>query len=188
MQNTNLLQGDQVRLTALSEEDLPLLWHWYQDAGFLRLLNATPAQPRSKKQLRSWIENSSASDRDMTLAIRTLDDDRLLGYVELDGILWNQGVASLSIAIGNRDAWGRGYGREALALILRFAFQELNLHRIGITVFSYNQRAIALYESLGFQKEGAMREFVHRDGQRHDMLVYGLLRHEWRAPGEEAGN
>jgi RimJ/RimL family protein N-acetyltransferase len=66
-----------------------------------------------------------------------------------------------------------------MRLALDFAFRELNLHRICLTVFSYNPAAIKLYESLGFTREGVYREHLQRDGQRHDMILYGLLRREW---------
>jgi RimJ/RimL family protein N-acetyltransferase len=62
---------------------------------------------------------------------------------------------------------------------LRFAFHELNLFRVCLTVFSYNAAAIALYEQLGFTREGTYREHIERDGQRYDMVLYGLLRPEW---------
>jgi len=67
-----------------------------------------------------------------------------------------------------------------MQLALQFAFNELNLHRLQLTVFSYNDRAIALYEKLGFQREGVYREFLQRDGERHDMYLYGLLLREWQ--------
>jgi RimJ/RimL family protein N-acetyltransferase len=66
-----------------------------------------------------------------------------------------------------------------MTLALDFAFKELNLHRIQLTVYSYNPRAIRMYEKLGFQLEGTYREFLLRDGQHYDMLLYGLLSHEW---------
>jgi RimJ/RimL family protein N-acetyltransferase len=62
---------------------------------------------------------------------------------------------------------------------LNYAFSELNMHRIQLTVFSYNERAIALYERLGFRREGTHREQILRDGKRYDMYLYGLLRREW---------
>jgi RimJ/RimL family protein N-acetyltransferase len=68
-----------------------------------------------------------------------------------------------------------------MELLLDFAFNEINLHRVFLTVFSYNQRAIRLYEKLGFQREGIYREHLQRDGQRFDMLHYGILRREWAA-------
>jgi RimJ/RimL family protein N-acetyltransferase len=66
-----------------------------------------------------------------------------------------------------------------MLLILRFAFHELNLHRVQLTVFEYNARAIALYERLGFRREGTYRETLLRDGKRFDMYLYGMLSHEW---------
>ena len=74
---------------------------------------------------------------------------------------------------------------EALRLMLRFAFHELNLHRLQLTVFAYNEAAIRLYERLGFQREGAFREYLLRDGKRYDMLLYGLLAREWEAQSKD---
>ena len=85
----------------------------------------------------------------------------------------------MGLGIGDQSNWGQGYGYEAAQLALAFAFHELNLHRVQVTVFSYNERSIALFEKLGFQREGVFRERLQRDGQRHDMLLYGLLRPEW---------
>ncbi len=99
--------------------------------------------------------------------------------LELDSILWNQGCGWIAIGFGNREHWGKGYGGEALRLLLDYAFGELNLHRVQLTVFAYNERAIALYEKLGFVREGVYREFLLRDGVRYDMYLYGLLRREW---------
>ncbi|MEP7191056.1 MAG: GNAT family protein, partial [Roseiflexaceae bacterium] len=113
--------------------------------------------------------------------VRLLDGDELLGIVELDSILWPHRHTWVSIAIGEATNQGHGYGAEALGLALQFAFQELNLHRVQLTVFSYNQRAIALYEKLGFQREGIFREHLERDGTRFDMYLYGILRPEWLA-------
>jgi len=90
-------------------------------------------------------------------------------------------VAWLGIGIGMREYWDRGLGSEALALALRYAFHEMNLHRLTLTVLAYNTRAIHLYEKLGFRHEGTFREFGLRDGKRYDMLLYGLLRREWEA-------
>jgi RimJ/RimL family protein N-acetyltransferase len=179
MNTTKLLSGARVRLDALAEGDLPVLAQWYQDAEFLRLFDATPAAPRTEQALRQWLADRSRSQESFLLGVRLLDGDELIGVVELDGILWSQQVGWLSIGIGAPERRGQGYGAEALRLLLNFAFGELNLHRVQLTVFSYNSPAIALYEKLGFQREGAYREFLQRDGQRYDMYLYGLLRREW---------
>ena len=176
---TNLLSGARVRLTACTSADLPTIVRWYQDADFLRLFDARPASPQPEAALAQWLEDQHKATDAFLFAVRPLDGDDLIGFVELDGILWTQQTGWLSIAIGERTHRGRGYGYEAMQLTLAFAFGELNLHRVQLTVFSYNAPAIGLYEKLGFQREGVYREFVQRDGQRYDMYLYGMLRREW---------
>lgn len=177
----NLWEGKLVRLTGLTKEDAKEMARWRNDAGFLRLLDATAARPVSEDQLSKWIEDEQKNDRSYQFAIRRTADDALIGQIGLDSILWSHGVAWLSVEIGERANWGKGYGSEAMHLILNFAFRELNLHRVQLTVFAYNSRAVALYEKLGFQREGVHREFMQRDGSRYDMYLYGLLRREWEA-------
>jgi len=176
-----LLVGQNIRLAALEPEDLPILARWYQDAEFLRLFDAVPAAPRTHSALQEWLEERRRARDSFVFGVRLLAGDELIGIVELDGILWNQQISWLSIGIGDAARRGHGYGAEALRLALDFAFGELNLHRVQLTVFSYNTAAIALYEKLGFQREGTYREFLQRDGMRHDMYLYGLLRREWDA-------
>lgn len=181
MRSTNILCGARVRLAPPIADDAPSIARWHADAEFLRLFDARPAYPQSEAELARWLEDRRREEGTYFFAMRPLDGDELLGIVELDGIMWPHRHAWLSIAIGEARNRGRGYGADALALILRFAFDELNLHRVQLSVFSYNQPAIALYEKLGFIREGAYREHLRRDGAWYDMYLYGMLRHEWEA-------
>ena len=176
---SRLLAGQHVRLTAITDDDLPALVRWYEDTAFLRLFDAVPAYPLTTKQLAEIIAEEQKSKTGFVFAVRRLDDSTLIGYVELDGIIWSQGTGWVSIGIGDPAHQGRGYGSEALRLVIDFAFGELNLRRVQITVFSYNASAIHVYEKLGFRREGVFREFIRRDGQLHDMILFGLLRREW---------
>ena len=187
MEITNILKGKFVRLAPLTREDPPVFTRWYEDAGFSRLLDAVPAVPKSKEKWEKWLEETEENQNTYVLGIRLLKKDELIGYVELDGILWNHRTCWLGIGLGERANWGKGYGREAMQIALKLAFHELNLHRVQLSVFSYNQRAIELYETLGFTKEGAFREMLERDGQRYDMYLYGLLREEWNEHGSGLG-
>jgi RimJ/RimL family protein N-acetyltransferase len=181
MISDNLWVGKTVRLTGFAKSDAGLLARWHEDAGFLRLIDAPHARPRSEEEIQKWFDEWQKSERTIAFAVRLLEDDTLLALASLEGILWSHGVAWLAIGIGDREQWGKGYGREAMTLILQYGFNELNLHRIQLTVFEYNERAIALYEKLGFRREGVYREFMKRDGKRYDMYLYGLLRPEWEA-------
>lgn len=175
------LRSARLRYTAMTEDDLPLLATWDLDGATLRQLDSGPGVPRNVTQLGEWMRGSQARKDGYLFALRPLDSDEMLGYIELDGIQWSHGVTWFSILIGDPANRGKGYGSEALEWLLRFAFHELNLYRVQLSVFAYNSAAIRVYERAGFQLEGRFREFLARDGQRHDMLLYGILRPEWEA-------
>lgn len=177
----NLFVGTRVRLTAVEPRDMSTITRWYGDGRFMRLYDADAAMPKTEREVTDTITAQQKSKTTFVFAMRPLERDTLFGYVELDGILWPQGTGWIAIAIGDEAQRGQGYGTEAMRLLIDFAFGELNLRRVQLTVFGYNTAAIALYERIGFTREGAFREFVRRDGQMHDMLLYGLLRREWEA-------
>jgi RimJ/RimL family protein N-acetyltransferase len=111
--------------------------------------------------------------------IQTLANDQGIGFVGMDGINWVHGEAWLGIGIGDRRFWGQGYGTEAVRLILKYGFGELNLYRISLNVFDYNGRAIGSYQKAGFKIEGRARSAVKRDGKRWDLVFMGILGSEW---------
>jgi RimJ/RimL family protein N-acetyltransferase len=179
MLTKNILHGPRIRLTAIAKADLATISIWYEDAAYSRMFDATPAVPKSQVQLEQWLEGVYKAKDSFLFAVRPLNEELLLGYVELDTILWAHQNCWVGIGLGNREHWGQGYGRESMELALNFAFHELNLYRVQLTVFSYNERAINLYDKLGFKREGVFRDFIQRDGRRHDMILFGLLRQEW---------
>ncbi len=180
MMQSNLLRGEKVRLTAVTQSDLPTLSQWWADADFLRLYDSVPAYPKTEAQLAKRVEEGQQGETTFLFGIRPLTGGALIGLLELDGVMWTHGTTFVSIAIGDKENRGKGYGREAMQLGLDFAFRELNLHRVCLTVFSYNEAAIKLYEGLGFVREGVYREHLQRDGRRYDMILFGLLRAEWQ--------
>lgn len=177
----DILRGERVRLDLVRRDDLPAIAAWWSDGEAQRRFDAVPATPRRVEQMERWLDTPAEPSTTYRFTIRTIPGDWLIGAVAIEDILWNQRVGWVSLLIGEASARGKGFGREAMELALRFAFHELNLHRLQLTVFDYNAPAIALYERLGFVREGAFREFLERDGRRYDMLLYGLLRTEWQA-------
>ncbi len=176
----NLLHGEKVRLTAVDPNDLATVARWWHDPEFLRLYSTEPVVPRNEDQLSRRFDLSQTSPNAFLFAIRPLEGDDLVGLLEFDGIDWVHRTTFVSIGIGEAHYRGQGYGRDTMRLALRFAFTEMNLHRVCLTVFSYNESALSLYESLGFTREGVYREHVERDGRRHDMILFGILRREWQ--------
>ena len=120
--------------------------------------------------------------------IRTLDGDQLIGNCSLMQTDWRNRKAVLGIGIGDKAYWGKGYGSEATALLMEYAFDELNLHRVELEVYDFNERARRAYEKVGFVHEGICREALFRDGAYHDIHIMGLLREDWVRLHNEKGN
>lgn len=183
----DLFEGKLVRLAAPREDDVQVLARWSHDAEYLRAVDTDLARPISTEEAARSFPGSDANT--VAFRIRTLEDDRLIGFVSIHSIEWNNRAALLAIGIGQREYRGRGYGTDALRLVLRYAFDELNLLRLGLDVISNNTAAIRTYEKVGFVHEGCMRRAVLRDGCHHDRLIMGLLRDEWQKhlAGRSAG-
>ena len=178
----DLFQGERVRLTAEEAQVLAdAMSKWSRDTEYWRLLASDAAHTFSVKSSKEWFEKELVKENPerFFFAIRRLEDDQLIGVIDLGGIQWTHGDAFVAIGLGEREYWGKGYGTDAMRVILRYAFTELNLHRVSLDVFEYNPRAMKAYEKAGFGYEGRTRGMLLRDGKRWDMIFMGILREEW---------
>lgn len=116
-----------------------------------------------------------------TMAVHIRATDRLIGSCAFSQLDPDNGSALYHITIGEKDAWGQGYGSDATRLMLEHAFEHLNLHRVALSVFAFNERAIRAYRRAGFVAEGRAREAIWRDGRYWDEITMSILDHEWRA-------
>lgn len=180
VQIESLFAGERLDMIALEERDAQIISHWYDDPEFARRFEATPARPRAAAEIAARILAARDSQEDYLFGFRLRTSGALVGWGALDGINWRNRVAWLAVAL-SPDYWGQGLGYEAMRLMLGYAFRELALHRVQLTVFADNTPALRLYERVGFRREGVYREYLLRDGQRVDMLLMGLLAHEWDA-------
>ena len=174
----DLYHGSLVRITAKYAYDDETMTRWYEDSDFVRNVDTDIAFPYSEEELAPFSKRSATS---FPFIVRLLDDDKPIGFVSLHDIEWNNRAGSLAIGFGLPQYRGKGYGSDALALILRFAFWELNLHRVGLDFIDYNAQGRRLYEKLGFVEEGRQRARVYRDGNRWDLVMMGITRPEWEA-------
>lgn len=185
--STGMFQGKLVRLSSEDPQVMAEAFsRWNQNSEYFRLLDSDPAHLWSVKKLKEWFEKELDSDfpEDLLFGIRTLAEDKLIGFIAFDGINWTDRDSYVAIGIGEPDFWSKGYGSDAMRLMLRYGFNELNLHRISLTVFEQNPRGIRSYEKCGFKHEGRIRDFLLRDGKRSDMLHMGILRSEWDKLGQ----
>jgi RimJ/RimL family protein N-acetyltransferase len=181
----DLFRGKLVRLTAENPEVMAGAFsRWAMDTEYFRLLDSDPPRLYSEKKWKEWLEKDlehlqNAYPSDLFFSIRTLEDDRLIGFTGFFDLYWQQGDSLIAIALGDRADWGKGYGTDAMRLMLRYAFTELNLRRVTLIVFEYNPRAIRSYEKAGFVMEGRIRGAMQREGKRWDFLFMGVLREDW---------
>jgi RimJ/RimL family protein N-acetyltransferase len=181
--STPLFEGEMVRLVSPEPElAAERIAKWMCDSEFVRLMDTDPARLLSVDKYKEWFEKDMVDDEkndELFFLIQTFPENQPIGLIGLDGIRWTHGDAWVGIGLGERDYWGKGYGSDAMRILLRYAFSELNLHRLSLSVFEYNRRAIRSYQKVGFVDEGRARQFLNRDGQRYDLLFMGILRAEW---------
>ncbi|MBI5840532.1 MAG: GNAT family N-acetyltransferase [Chloroflexi bacterium] len=178
----DILTGSLVRLASLDAEELGKAYgNWRRDSEFMRLIDMRADGMYSGKKQQDVFEKMLDDDPQAHhyFSIRSLEDNRLLGDINLDVTNWSTRDAFVGLGIGERADWDKGYGTDAMNIILRFAFTEVNLRRVTLTVFEYNPRAIRSYEKAGFQHEGRIRRAILRDGKRWDVFYMGILRDDW---------
>ncbi|MBI3161177.1 MAG: GNAT family N-acetyltransferase [Chloroflexi bacterium] len=179
----DIFKGELVRLSAVDPDELGKAYSvWTRDSELTRLMDASAMRLASAKTASSFFEKQLGDVTPMQyyFTIRALDDNRLLGDINLDVVNnWLGRNAFVGLAIGSREHWGKGYGTDAMKVMLRFAFTEINLNRVTLNVFEYNPRAIRSYEKAGFKHEGRLRGALLKDGKRYDMLYMGVLYDDW---------
>jgi len=181
---TQLFEGQDIRFGPIDhEKDAEIESKWTHDSDFMRMMEVAPARPLSAALVKKQYEKlEKQMDEDKNLfyfTIRAREDDHLVGRAAVQWIEWANGNGFLRIGIGSAEDRGKGYGTQALQMLLRFAFAELNLFRVSAIVPEYNTAAIALLKKFGFVQEVCRRKSLERDGHRWDLYVFGLLKDEW---------
>ena len=176
------IRGRKVVLRRPRADDLPDVRRWYADPELARLTRYH-TRPMSDSEIELFFRSRLLAPDALAYAILELPAERLVGFTTFSGLDADNGSVLYHITIGEREAWNHGLGTEATRLMLGHAFERLGLHRVGLTVFEFNERAIRAYEKAGFHIEGRLREAVRRDGRFWDEIAMGVLENEWRAAG-----
>jgi RimJ/RimL family protein N-acetyltransferase len=182
---TPLFEGSLVSLGSIDhEKDPETVSHWTHDGGFMRMMYTEPMRPLSPFQVKKDLEKlDKAIEEERNLfhfRIRTRTDDRLLGFAEINWIAWTNGSGFIRLGIGAPGDRRKGYGRETLGMLLRYAFVELNLYRLTALIPEYNLPALALFKQFGFSEEVRRRQALERDCHFWDLLHFGILADEWK--------
>jgi len=178
MQPPSFIVGRTILLGPLDAADAPLYTTWVNDPRVRPFLNRP--FPITVEEERSRIESLIGSPDAVGFAVRVRRDQALIGRTSIRAIHPVNRSGVFTIFIGEPAYWSKGYGTEATALTLLYAMDVLNLNRLELEVFAYNERAVRSYEKIGFRREGVRREAKYHDGAYHDAIQMAVLAKEWR--------
>lgn len=167
-----------IALTPVEAGDLEKLNAWQNDPEIRDLIRGFRGPVRMETTA-DWIRAIAEENLKTRAVFAVRSGGAIKGLAQLHSIDWVQRSAMLGVYIGEPGDRGAGLGQAAVSLILDYAFNGLDLHRVGLEVLAANAPARRLYERLGFVREGALREAYQRGGQREDVELYALLRREW---------
>jgi diamine N-acetyltransferase len=174
-----LLVGESVYLRRMEPGDLEHVLRWLSDAELCGLIGHPGVQ--SLQEVEAWYERASAEPTRRWYVILTSEDDRVIGEAGLLRMDERWRTTDMSIVIGERDAWRRGYGREVGRILLNFAFDYCGMHRVAVGVVGFHEGALRFWESLGFRREGLQRDGYLHEGRFHDFVMMSMLENEWLA-------
>ena len=172
------LIGPTTYLRPLEKGDAPVITPWFNDAEVTRFL--LRVRPMSVAAEEAFIAGVNADPMEMILGVVVRETDRLIGTTALHKTDIRNRHTMFGIVLGDKAAWGKGYGTEVTRLMVRYAFETLNLNRVSLHVFENNPRGVRAYEKAGFRIEGRLRQDCFREGRYWDTIVMGILREEWR--------
>lgn len=174
-----LFESARVKLRKMTVEDTELYHKWRNDMEVMHSTNPS-LDVYSLEQTKEFVEQVILGSHNAKSYILVEKENEIsIGIVSLINMDYQNRNAECIIDIGEKEYWGKGFGPEGLQLLLDYAFYELNLHRVSLKVFSFNERAIRLYTKLGFTKEGKSRQSLFRNGTWHDIIHMGILQTEY---------
>lgn len=179
MSYAGFLMGEKVYLRPMNVEDAEWYFHNLHEPEMRRWTGTK--RHFTKEFIAAYLERKGQDDSSVLLAIVRRDEDRPIGDIALQDIDPSNRCCNIRIAINQTADTGKGFGSEAMKLMLDYGFGVLALHRIELNVFDYNERAMHVYEKLGFKREGVQREALFYDHKYHDSILMSMLEDEFRA-------
>lgn len=172
--------GKLVKLREYRKEDAKLAQKLINNPSIKKNLTTSIPFPICEWEEEKWVQSNSAfSSSKYSFAIETLDDNKYIGGCGINTINWLSRTAEIGIFIGNTDYHSKGYGSDALKVLINFIFNQMNIRKIKLNVYSFNERAIGCYKKLGFQNEGTLRDELFRDGKYYNIVMMGMFKEEF---------
>lgn len=169
--------GDKICLRAYKEDDIPLATKYVNDKELKKLLVTTIPFPMTTWEEESWIKSQKSNDNGQyNFAIEDLETGKYIGGCGIQNVNWLARVATVGIMIGDRNYWGKGYGTDAMKVLVEFIFNSMNINKVRLGTFSFNDRAINCYKKCGFEVEGVLKKEIFKDGKYYDEIIMSVFR------------
>jgi len=175
---SGFLIGKRVYLRAIEKEDLIHVRKWSNDPEIRRLTGEVTSM--SQVDADKFLERAYSDNTREWFVIVIKENDRVIGEAGLLRMFHAWRTTDISIIIGEKDVWGKGYGTEAILLLIDYAFRRLNFHRVAIGVVGFNEKAIRFWEKIGFKKEGIQRDGYSYNHKYYDFVMMSILEDEFR--------
>jgi RimJ/RimL family protein N-acetyltransferase len=178
-----MLTGQQILLRAPEREDLKAFHRWQNDEEVMMLARSQPDHVKSMASLEAEMEKDlKGEDAEVRrYMIEEKSSGKAIGWCSIRFHTWARKYhnADLGLCIGEKAEWGKGYGTEVTQLLLREAFEQLNLHKVEWWTFPENKASIALAKKFGFNEEGRLKDHHFFNNQFHDSLIFGLVKSQY---------
>ena len=166
-----------VKLGPIKKEYLSTYVKWFNDPTITKYL--LMYRPMNFEQEEDWYKNAIKKENEIYFAILIDDsEEKLIGNCSI-AIDWRNRVGNVGITIGEKKYWGKGLGTEAMMKLCEYGFNTLNLNRIELETYEFNERAFKSYKKVGYKEEGRRRKAIFDDGNYWDAITMGILADEW---------
>ena len=172
------LIGERIFLRPLEKRDLTHVQRWENDSELRKLIGEVA--PMSRAEVEKWYKDLLADQDRLWFAIVLKKNKRVIGEAGLLRMFRPWRSTDMTIIIGEKDEWRKGYGKEVGQLLLSYAFEHLGFHRVSIGVVGFNENALKFWKSLGFRKEGVERDAHFYDDKYTDGIMMSILEDEYR--------
>lgn len=177
------LKGKKVNLRPPLKSDLPKVVQWINDPEVRHFV--TGHFPQTELDEEEWLKNLSKNKESQVVLIIETSDGIPIGIMGLHRINWRDRVATTGALIGEKEYWGKGYGAEAKLLLLDYAFNILNLHKICSSAIAFNKRSLRYSLKCGYQEEGRLKRHIYRNGQYWDSIQLAIFREDFEPVWEK---
>lgn len=174
-----MLTGKLVRLREYREEDIKVAQRYMNDPDTIKSLGIRVPFPFTYADEKKFVEDNSAFKDEYNFAIESLDEPRYIGGCGMHNLDWKNSKVGVGIAIGDKRLRGKGYGTDAMKVLVNFIFNEMNINKIKLGVFAFNEGAIRCYEKVGFQREAIFKKELYRSGKFHDVIYMSIFRDDY---------